>query len=143
MLHGRGEELARLRSVASDARAFAGRALVVSGDPGMGKTALLDAASSEAVEEGSPGVARAWVAVRGVSFRSPHFSSMLLPIAGRVGELPPAQAAVLGGALGFSDAAPADPLAVAAAALNLLGIVSGERPILLVCDDTQCSTSRR
>ena len=45
-------------------------------------------------------------------------------------------AALLAGALGFAEVAPADPFGtVAAAALNLLGFVSTDQPILLVCDD--------
>ena len=136
MLYGRGEELARLRSVASDASGYDGRALVVSGDPGIGKSALLDAAAEEASALGLR-VLRA----RGSRSEQPlpfaALSTLLRPVAGRAAELPPAQAALLGGALGFSEAAPTEPLAVAAAAFNLLGIASRDQPLLVICDDAQ------
>ena len=134
VVHGRGEELARLRRAAEDASRYDGRALVISGDPGIGKSALLDAAAVEAAALGLR-VLRA----RGSRAEQPLpfavLSTLLRPIAGRAVELPAAQAALLGGALGFSEAVPSDPLAVAAAAFNLLGIASGDQPLFVVCDD--------
>jgi len=48
MLVGRERECARLDAVLADARAGVGGALVLRGDPGIGKTALLDHAAARA-----------------------------------------------------------------------------------------------
>jgi DNA-binding CsgD family transcriptional regulator len=134
VLLGRGDELGRLRDLSMDAREGAGRALVLSGDPGIGKTALLEASANAANGDGLR-VLRTRGARSEATLPFAGLSALLRPIASRIAELPLAQAALLGGALGFAEVAPADPFAVAAAALNLLGLVSTEQPILLVCDD--------
>ena len=134
MLLGRREELGTLRDLWMAARGWAGRALVVSGDPGIGKSALLEASSDAAELEGLR-VLRTRGARSEAMLPFAALSALLRPIASRIAELPVVQAALLAGALGFAEVAPADPFAVAAAALNLLGLVSTDQPILLVCDD--------
>ena len=123
MLLGRREELGTLRDLWMAARGWAGRALVVSGDPGIGKSALLEASSDAAELEGLR-VLRTRGARSEAMLPFAALSALLRPIASRIAELPVVQAALLAGALGFAEVAPADPFAVAAAALDLLGLVS-------------------
>src|SRR6478752_1234405 len=102
-------------------------ALVLVGEPGIGKTALLDYAAA-----GATGfrVLRA----RGVQSEAELAFAALLevcrPILGSVDRLEPPQAGALTGALGLSDAQGATPFVVGAATLALLGAAAEECPLL-------------
>ena len=83
VLLGRGDELDSLRDLWMGARAFAGRSLVVSGDPGIGKSALLDAAS-EAAEGDGLRVLRTRGAASEATLPFAALSALLRPIASRI-----------------------------------------------------------
>jgi len=106
--------------------------LVLRGDPGIGKTALLELAADAG--EGFR-VLRA----RGVEPESEiafaGLQELFGPFVARVEVLPDRQRAVLAGALALGPPVAADPLAVRAATLSLLAAVAEDAPVLAVIDD--------
>jgi DNA-binding CsgD family transcriptional regulator len=109
-----------------------GGVLVVHGEAGVGKTALLD----YAIE-----TARVFRVVRtsGVEaeIELPYAASQLLcsPFFHFVDRLPPPQHEALGVAFGLSDGPPPDPFLVGLAVLGLLSEAAMEQPLLVAVDD--------
>jgi DNA-binding CsgD family transcriptional regulator len=132
-LFGRDGDLRVLHSLVDRAR-HDGGALLLSGDPGVGKTALLDAASAYAEAAGTH-VLRA----SGTQFEAAHsFSTLhqaLYPMLGDLDAVNPAHRRALGVALGLRDGSPPGLLVIANAALALLSHAAVTRPVLLVVDD--------
>jgi predicted ATPase len=113
-----------------------GGALLVTGDPGVGKTGLLDAAS-EAAAAGGMQVLRA----AGVEFEAETsfagLNQVLLPLLATLPQLPAVHRDALNVALGFGDGAPPSRLVVSNAALFLLREAAAARPALVLLDDLQ------
>jgi DNA-binding NarL/FixJ family response regulator len=134
MLVGREAECARLDQLLADARAGSSRVLVLRGDAGIGKTALCDYAAGQ-----SAGMTV--LSARGVETESElafsGLADLLRPVVGRLGELPPPQAAALAGALAIAPPASGDRFAICAATLSLLGLAAEERPLLAIVDELQ------
>ena len=136
-LLGRASELDALRSVLDRARTGLSGALVVRGEAGIGKTALLDALLAEAVETGGVRVAR----VGGIqseadlSYAALHL--LLVPFLSGLASLPPPQRAALGSAFGLQAGPAPDRLLVGLATLTLLADTAVEQPLLVVVDDAQ------
>jgi DNA-binding CsgD family transcriptional regulator len=132
-LVGRESEMDRIRAFLATARTDGG-ALLVTGEPGVGKTGLLNAASEEASAAGMR-ILRA----AGVQFEAEtSFSGLnqvLLPLLGALPQLPAVQRDALNVALGFGDGAPPSRLVVSNAALVLLRQTAAVRPLLVVLDD--------
>lgn len=133
MLVGRDRERAALMGLLAQARAGQGAALVLRGDPGMGKTALLNDVVENA---GDVRVLR----TRGVESESPlafaALHRLLLPLARRMAELPSPQARALSRAFGsVTDSGQDDRFLVFLAALTLLTEAAEESPVLCVIDD--------
>ena len=105
--------------------------LLIHGEPGIGKTALLAWA-----EEHAPGFLRC--RVRGSQIEAQiafaGLFDLLRPFFPLLHELPSTQAAALGSALGLAPAQPVDRLAVYGAALFLV-VTAAERSTLLVTVD--------
>ena len=117
-LVGREAELDRLRAFLAAARTDGG-ALLVTGEPGVGKTVLLDAASEEAAAGGTRVLRAAGVEFEaGTSFSG--LNQVLLPLLGALPQLPAIHRDALNVALGFGDGAPPSRLVVSNAALLLL-----------------------
>ena len=123
MLIGRNEELVRLHRVLTDARLHHSGSLVLRGEAGVGKTALLD----QAVE-----AADGFLILRAVGVAAEMdvpfagLDALLRPILDMLDTIPPAQAQALRGALALESTEP-NGLAAYAGALSLLsagGIVS-------------------
>ena len=133
-LAGRGAERARLDRLLADARAGQSAVLVLRGEPGIGKTALLDYAA-----ERSAG----FQVVRAAGVES----EMELPFAGlhqlcgamlsSLKQLPPPQRDALGTAFGLSSGTQPDRFLVSLAVLSLLSDTAEERPLLCLIDDAQ------
>ncbi|SFU03365.1 AAA ATPase domain-containing protein [Geodermatophilus amargosae] len=139
MLHGRGAERARLDGVVAGAAASRGGALVVRGEPGVGKTALL---SDLGERTGDATVL--WTA--GIESESPlafaALHRLLRPLLGRLDDIPPVQAHALRRALGerqalvrAADAGGDDRFLVFAAVLSLLAEAAEQQPLVCVVDD--------
>jgi DNA-binding CsgD family transcriptional regulator len=144
VLVGRDAERDRLRAALTDAAGGAPRAHVIRGDPGVGKTRLLDAAVADATASTSGRASSttdaAFRVIRGTAHEAeseiPYAALSLLlgPLLDGIGRLPRPQAAALEGALNLGPGA-GDRLAIGAATLGLLAQAAEERPLLLAVDD--------
>src|SRR5262249_14857952 len=114
-----------------------GSTLVVSGEPGIGKSALLEIAKNEARERGM-----AVHAMTGVPEEShlpfAGLEQLLRPLLKQLDGLAPRQRSALLAAFGMQDdATPPDNFLVGLATLSLLTESAGRDPILLIADDGQ------
>lgn len=131
-LVGRDETLAVLRRFV-DSSAADGGSLLLIGQPGVGKTALLDAVAAS-VRDTARVVRAAGVEFEtDVSFAGLH--QVLLPLVDRLAELTDHHRVALSVALGMSDGTPAGRLVVAAAALALLRSATTDHPLMIIVDD--------
>ena len=110
--------------------------LLLSGEPGVGKTALLDAAASEAAVPGLR-VLRAGGAEFEADISFSGLNQLLLPLLEDLSRLDGSPRDALSVALGFTEGPPAGRLTVASAVLALLRQAASARPLLLVVDDLQ------
>ena len=140
-LIGRDAERARLRGALTDAAGGTPRALAVRGDPGVGKTRLLDAvvaavAGPSAPDPGHPAFRVIRVAGHEAESEIPYAALSLLlgPLLDGVTGLPRPQASALEGALNLGPGT-GDRLGVAAATLGLLAHAAEEQPLLIAVDD--------
>ena len=132
-LVGRDDDIAHLRSFVDGVRASGG-ALVVTGDAGVGKSALADAAATYAASIGIRTLRAAGAEFEAnISFAGLH--QVLSPLLGLLPELPAGQRATLSNALGLGDGAASDRLTVSNAALALLSHAASSSPVLIVVDD--------
>ncbi|WP_073261221.1 helix-turn-helix transcriptional regulator [Cryptosporangium aurantiacum] len=116
----------------------AGRALLVRGDPGVGKTTLLDYVEHKAASRYQ--VYR----VRGVESETTlpfaALGELLLPLRRRFSALPRAQRENLETALALSELvsdSAVNPYAVCVATLNVLSLAGHDRPLVALVDDLQ------
>ncbi|MFZ0002590.1 MAG: AAA family ATPase [Trebonia sp.] len=132
-LIGRDGELEILAGFLEQAAAEGGAFLLV-GEPGAGKTALLDAAADAAEETGIQ-VLRAG----GVEFEADlaysGLNQVLLPVFGQFERLGATHRDALNVALGYGDGPPPDRLLVSTATLTVLLQAAAARPVLMVVDD--------
>jgi DNA-binding CsgD family transcriptional regulator len=116
------------------ARAGESRPLVVRGDPGVGKTALLDylagRASGSRVAHASGVEAEMELAYAGVH-------QLLTPMLDRLERLPDPQREALATAFGLSAGPAPDRFLVGLATLSLLADAAEEHPLLCLVDDAQ------
>jgi DNA-binding CsgD family transcriptional regulator len=132
MLHGRDGETAAVSALLDGARAGRSGVLVLRGDAGIGKTALLRQAVAEA--EGMTVVRGS-----GVEFEAelPYAGLELLlrKAMGALDLLPGPQQRALRAAFGLAAEGAAEPMFVGLAVLSLLSCHAGEGPLLCVVDD--------
>jgi DNA-binding CsgD family transcriptional regulator len=132
MLVGRREECRAIERLLADTRAGRGGALVVSGEPGIGKTSLLEHAVS-----GASGMRI--VRARGIETEATvpfvGLVDLLTPLAALAEGLPGRQAEALRSALAIGPTQPVDRLAVLVGAFNLLCAAAEEQPVLALVDD--------
>jgi DNA-binding CsgD family transcriptional regulator len=132
-LVGRGAEIDVLRSFI-DCAGRSGEALVLVGDVGVGKTALLDVAAGRAISLGFEVVRVVGAEFEAeISFSALHQS--LLPLRGGIEKLRPLYRDALSVALGIGEGRPPDRLVVSGAALDLVRRAGQEQPLLMVLDD--------
>ncbi|HTX30059.1 MAG TPA: AAA family ATPase, partial [Solirubrobacteraceae bacterium] len=134
MLLGRASEREALDEFLEEARGGQGRVLVLSGEPGVGKTALLD----DAVEAASGfRVARASGVEAEMELPFAALQMLCAPMLDRLDHLPEPQRAAIGTAFGLTSGAAPEQLLVGLAVLNLLADAAREQPLLCVIDDAQ------
>ena len=131
-LVGRDQELAVIRAFVDDCAAH-GRALLLSGEPGIGKSALLDAAEETAATAGIRVLRAAGAESEDVGFSG--LNQLLLPLRAGLNRLDERQRNALNVALGFSDGPAGDRLVVSNAALALLLRSAADSPLLLIVDN--------
>ena len=134
MLHGRDREQARTAQLLDAARSGQGGALVVLGDPGTGKTALLTRVLDEAKQD------MRVLRTQGIESEAPlafaALQRLLRPLMPLAEALPAQQAKALRVAFGMEAGEGAgDRFLVFLAALSLLAEASETQPLLVVVDD--------
>jgi DNA-binding CsgD family transcriptional regulator len=133
-LRGRKIESEELLGLLDAVRAGESRALVVSGEPGVGKTALVEAAVDAA--DGFR-VLRAVGVEAEAELPYAGLHQLCRPVLGGMDALPEPQRDALRVALGAGDGPTPDRFLVALAVLSLLSGVAEEQPLLCVVDDEQ------
>ena len=134
MLLGRDHERQQIDQVLARAQVGMSATLVLAGEPGIGKTALLGYAAEHA---GRMRLLRA----RGVESEAQiPFGSLLeliRPALTMLEKIPAPQAAALEGALALRSGAGHDRFAVGAATLSLLAAYAEQAPVAVLVDDAQ------
>ena len=132
-LIGRERELATLGSFLGEA-AVDGATLLLTGEPGVGKTALLVAAAGMATTDGVRVVRGGGVEYEtDVSFAGLH--QLVDPLSDDLRRLPPSSRVALEVALGIGSGPAPDRLAVLSASLALFRQAASDAPLLIVIDD--------
>ncbi|HEX5994350.1 MAG TPA: AAA family ATPase [Jiangellales bacterium] len=132
MIVGRDVELARVNAVVSAARHGATDVVVLRGEAGIGKTALLE----QAAMIGSDLCVLSARAVESESALPFALASALArPLMRYAGALPQVQTSCLRAALGEDEGGKADDFLLGAALLGLLTEAAREKPVLLLLDD--------
>jgi DNA-binding CsgD family transcriptional regulator len=133
-LVGRERECAAIDRLLEASARGQSSSLVVRGEAGIGKTALLTYAAERAGD-------RSVLRTAGVESESDlafaGLYGLLRPVVEKLGDLPEAQAGALAGALGLAPSLGADRLLVSAATLSLLAAAADEGPLLCLIDDAQ------
>ena len=134
-LVGRAAETERVRSML-DAIGSGGDALVLRGEPGVGKSRLLSAATTEARARGFTVLSATGVQAEA---RLPYagLHQLLRPLRARARQLPDVLRDALDTAFGLLDGTAPERSRVAMAALDLLSCVANDAPVLIVAEDVQ------
>jgi DNA-binding CsgD family transcriptional regulator len=132
MLVGRTLERAQIDSLLDAARGGRSGVLVVRGEPGVGKTALLKYAADRA-REMRVLRAQGFNAEQGLPYAG--LSLLLSPITGFLDDLPPGQRRALAAALRLGPPGAIDRFAAYAATLSLLASTAEAGPVLALVDD--------
>src|SRR5437899_7107108 len=134
MLLGRRSEREVLDGLVEAVRRGESRVLVVRGEPGVGKSALLEYVA---------GRASGWRVARAAGVQSEMelafagLQQLCAPILDRLERLPPPQRDALGTAFGLTGGVAPDRFLVGLAVLGLLSEVADERPLVCLVDDAQ------
>jgi DNA-binding CsgD family transcriptional regulator len=133
-LLGRREECDTLSGIVAAAKAGRSQALVLCGEAGIGKTALLDFVLERAA---GCRVARAAGVESEVELAFAGLHQLCSPFLDRLPRLPAPQEEALGRALGQRPGSAPDRLLVGLAVLTLLAEIAEERPLVCLVDDAQ------
>jgi DNA-binding CsgD family transcriptional regulator len=129
---GRGEESGRLDALLADAADGRPQIVALRGDPGIGKTHLLEHVAARATGFRVVRM-QGHEAERDIPFAA--LSMLVGPLLGSGPQLPDAQSSALEGALNLGPAVHGDRLAVGAATLAVLAAAADQRPLLVAVDD--------
>src|SRR5215217_8925332 len=121
-----------LERLVAGVRAGQSRVLVLRGEPGVGKTALLRHLSAAAT---GCRIARAAGVESEMELAFAGLHALCAPMLGRLGRLPLPQRDALSTAFGLSAGPPPDRFFVGLAVLNLLADAAEEQPLVCVVDD--------
>ncbi|MET8536579.1 AAA family ATPase [Streptomyces sp. NPDC005065] len=131
-LVGRDSDLRRIRDLLG--LGAGGGALLLSGDAGVGKTAVLDALAEAAHVQGTRVLRAAGVQCE-ANYSYSGLNQVLYPFQDALGELKAPFRSALHVALGFESGSPPERLIVSNAVLLLLRTVAARTPLLLIVDD--------
>ena len=134
MLRGRRDECAVLDGLLEGVRSGRSGVLVLRGEPGIGKTALLEYVVASASDLR---VLRAMAAESEMELPYAALHQLCAPVLDRLGRLPGPQRDALQTTFGLSEGAAPDPFFVGLAALSLLSDGAEERPLVCMIDDAQ------
>ena len=134
MLRGRSQQVEALDELLADVRAGHSRALIVRGEPGIGKTALLNHAASAAADFQ---VAQGDGVESEMELPYSTLQQLCARMLHRLDRLPPPQRDALSVALGLQSGNAPDRFLVGLAVLGLLSDVAAEQPLLCLIDDAQ------
>ena len=134
VLHGRRNEREALERLLEAVRGGQSRVLVVCGEPGVGKTALLEFAIGSA---SGFRVARAVGVESEMELAFAALQQLCAPMLDRLDRLPAPQQDALGVAFGLRAGNAPDRFLVGLAVLSLLAEAAEEQPLLCVVDDAQ------
>ncbi|MDA1360985.1 AAA family ATPase [Glycomyces luteolus] len=133
MLHGRQAEQAAIDRMLHGILDSRPGVLVMRGEAGIGKSALLDYAA----ENADAHVLRVTGVESEAALPFAALHSLLRPVLDRAEALPAQQAAALLGALGMGESGRGDRFLVGLATLNLFVELSSQRPLVCLVDDAQ------
>lgn len=133
-LIGRRAECAVLDQLIGAVRSGESRALVVHGEPGMGKTALLEYVAVQAL---GCRVARSGGVQSEMDLPFAALHQLCAPLLNRLDRVPGPQREALRTAFGISDGPAPNGFQVGLAVLSLLSSVAEEQPLICVIDDHQ------
>src|SRR5438309_5952668 len=132
MLLGRGPDRAAIDRLMRGARQGVSCVLLLSGDAGAGKTALLEYATDTTA-------GMTVVRARGIEAESSlpfaALADVLRPMMAQLDRLPPVQSASLRAALVIGPPLPGDRFTTYVGALNLMALFAETQPLLVVVDD--------
>lgn len=131
-LYGRRADCDALDVVVGAVNQGLSGSLVLVGEPGIGKTRLLDYVVGEAA---GLRVERICGVESEVQLGYAGLHRLLLPFLGHVGRLPAPQRGALSSALGLAAGPPPSRFLVALSALTLLADVAADRPLVCIIDD--------
>ncbi|HYV77364.1 MAG TPA: ATP-binding protein, partial [Streptosporangiaceae bacterium] len=134
MLWGRRQQCTALDGLLAEVRAGRSRVLVIRGEAGIGKTALLDYAAETAPDFRA---ARAEGVESEMELPFAALHQLCGPMLSRLGRLPGPQREALGVAFGLCPGGTPDRFLVGLAVLGLLSEVAADRPLLCLVDDAQ------
>jgi DNA-binding CsgD family transcriptional regulator len=132
VLQGRDAERHEIDQIIAGLRSNSGASLVLTGDTGIGKTALVRYAADHA-EPVRVLAARGVPAEAALPFAGLH--GLLGPVLDFLPRIPARQAAALSAAFALSPATAVDLFAVAAGTLSLLATAGRDGPLLVLIDD--------
>jgi DNA-binding CsgD family transcriptional regulator len=131
---GRAGERQVLDRLLEDVREGHSGVVVIRGEAGVGKTALLHYCALRASDFHIAQIAGVEAEME-LPFAGVH--QLCAPMFGRLDSLPEPQRAALSVALGLASGEPPDHFLVALAVLSLLSVVAERRPLLCLVDDAQ------
>jgi DNA-binding CsgD family transcriptional regulator len=134
VLRGRRRECESLDRLLEDVRGRQSRVLVLRGDAGVGKTALLEYLVANAT---GCRIARLAGVESEMELAFAGVHQLCAPMLSHLAHLPGPQRDALGTAFGLSAGAAADRFLVGLAVLSLLSEAAEERPLVCVVDDAQ------
>ncbi|GAA5122297.1 LuxR family transcriptional regulator [Alloalcanivorax gelatiniphagus] len=133
-LLGRRSERATLRALIAGVEVGVGASLVITGEPGIGKTALLDHLRETAANCQLARVAGVEAEVE-LAFGALH--QLCAPFFGHLDRLAAPQRQALETAFGISEGRPPDRFLVGLAVLSLLAYAAEDEPLVCIVDDAQ------
>jgi DNA-binding NarL/FixJ family response regulator len=135
ILLGRSRELTQLTDLLFAAKQGRSAAVVISGEAGIGKSALAESMTSTAAAQADIAILRTRGIEAEYSIPFTGLADLLRPVQHLLPELPEPQAAALTGALALGSPTAVDRFAVAAATLNLLAAAAQGGSLLCIVDD--------